>query len=411
MLNMGIICRIAWRNLWRNPRRSMILISAVVVCIAGLVFTLSYINGILSQMVRSSIDFHTGELEVYRKGFIEDHDPVNHIKAPEEILSFLGTLKGVKAFAPRVEGRGLISSSYSSSGVQIVGIEPSMEGDITLVKRSVVEGEYLPSGSERKIMIGRKMANKLKVGIGNKVVLTLQTVKEELASDVYRVVGVFETISSDFDKYMVYIPIEMARKLLEIDSGVTGIAVRTHNMDSIPAVQVAINERFGSQEVEALTWGEIDPAVEEMVKISKQWNLIFFLAIFIILSIGIINTQNIAVYERMHELGVIKAMGTRPLSIFLMVMMETLFLGLVGLLVGFLLTYPIMIYFSIKGLNLAMFSEGLEMFGLASRIYFDIVFEDVVYSALSVLITSFIGAIIPAIKASRLEPVKAMRYV
>lgn len=389
----------------------MILISAVVVCIAGLVFTLSYINGILRQMVRSSIDFHTGELEVYAKGFFEDQNPVNYIEDPSGILEFLKNAKDVKAYAPRVEGRGLISSSYASSGVQIVGIMPEKEGEITLVKRSVIEGAYLSQESERKILIGRKMADKLRVGIGDKVVLTVQTVREELASDVYRVVGIFKTISSDFDKYMVYIPIETARKLLDIGGGATGVAVRTDNMESIPVVQSAINKNFGAQGMEAYTWGEIDPAVEEMVRISKQWNLIFFLAIFIILSIGIINTQNIAVYERMHELGVIKAMGTRPIFIFSMVMAETFLLGMVGLAVGFLLTYPIIIYFSIHGLNLAIFAEGLEMFGLGSRIYFEIAVEDVVYSAASVLITSFFGAVIPAIRASRLEPVRAMRYV
>lgn len=407
---MGLLIRIAWRNLWRNPRRSAILISAIVVCIAALLITLSYINGILRQMVTNSVEFHIGEMEIYRKGFNDDRDPVRHIREPEGILNFLGRTEGVRAYAPRVEGRGLISSSYSSSGVRIIGIEPEREANITLVERSVIEGDYLkPDG--HSILIGRKMAEKLKVGLGDKIVLTVQTVNNELAADAYRVVGIFKTISGDFDKYMVYIPIKMAGKLLEIEKGVTGIALRIDNMEISDSLKRVINEKFKEHEVEALTWRELEPLIAEMVRISKQWNLIFFVAIFIILSIGIINTQNIAVYERMHELGVIRAMGTSPFFIFSMVMTETFFLGLVGLAAGFLISYPFILYFSIKGLNLAMFSEGLEMFGLGATIYFDIEFMDVVFCVISILVTVFFGTIIPALKASRLEPVKAIRYV
>jgi ABC-type lipoprotein release transport system permease subunit len=286
-----------------------------------------------------------------------------------------------------------------------------MESAITLVERSVIEGSYLASGGDHGILIGQKMADKLKVKLGEKIVLTVQTVNNELASDAFRVAGIYKTISSDFDKYMVYIPIRGARRLLEIERGVTGIVLRTKDNADLRVLQDEINERFGGIGIEALTWEELEPLIAEMVRISKKWNMIFFVAIFIILSIGIINTQNIAVYERMHEIGVVRALGTKPVFIFSMIMLETLFLGAVGIAIGFLLSYPIILWFSIKGLSLAMFSEGLEMFGLGARIYFEIEFMDVVYSAASIFITAFFGAFIPALKASRLEPVKAIRYV
>ena len=407
---MGLLIRISWRNLWRNPRRSLILVSAIVVCVVALLFTLAYINGILRQMVVNSVEFHLGEMEIYKKGFNDDRDPVNHISSAEDILNFLGEQAGVTSYSPRVEGRGLISSSYASSGVRITGIEPSSEARITLVARSIVEGDYLKSGGAQGILIGRKMSEKLKVRLGDKVVLTVQTVKGELAADAYRVVGIFKTISSDFDKYMVYLPIDSARRLLEIDRGITGVVMRIEDMSKAAEMQSRISEKFESQDIEVLSWEELEPLIAEMVRISKKWNLIFFVAIFIILSIGIINTQNIAVYERMHELGVIKAMGTGPFFIFSMVMIETFFLGLVGIAAGFFLSFPIILYFSINGLNLAMFSEGMEMFGLGARIYFEIEPFDIMFCAISILATAFFGAFFPALRASRLEPVKAIRY-
>lgn len=407
---MRLLVTIAWRNLWRNPRRSLILVSAIVVCIVALMFTLGYINGILRQMVTNSVEFHLGEMEIYKKGFIDDHDPVNHISSPEDILAFLGNQQGVEAYAPRVEGRGLIASSYASSGVRLIGIEPSSESKITLVSRSLVEGDYLQSGGEQAILIGRKMSDKLKVGLGDKIVLTVQTVNGELAADAYRVVGIFKTISSDFDKYMVYIPISAARRLLEIDKGITGIVIRLTDKVRAAEIQEQVNKIFELYDVEALSWEELEPLIAEMVRISKKWNLIFFVAVFIVLSIGIINTQNIAVYERMHELGVIKAMGTGPLFIFSMVMIETFFLGLVGIAAGFLISFPVILYFSINGLNLAMFSEGMEMFGLGARIFFGIEPFDIIFCSLSILATAFFGAFFPALRASRLEPVKAIRY-
>ena len=408
---MGLIIRIAWRNLWRNPRRSIILVSAIVICISALLLTLSYINGVLRQMVQSTIDFHIGEMEIYKKGFKDDHNPEKYIKDPAELYERIQESQGVKAYAPRVEGRGLIASSYASSGVQIIGIDPAREGKITLVKRSVIKGDYLEKDEDHVILIGDKMARKLKVDLGGKVVITVQTINDELASDAYRVTGIFKTISGDFDKYMVYIPIRMATKLLEMESGVTGIALRMKNMEAARVLQVMVNREFGNQDVEALTWGELEPMILEIVNISKQWNFVFFGAIFIILSIGIINTQNIAVYERMHELGILKAMGTKPFFIFSMVMMETLFLGIVGLAAGFFITYPIILYFENEGLNLAVFSEGLQQFGLGSTIFFDLEFTDIIYCAVSILVTAFFGAVIPALKAGRLEPVKAIRRI
>lgn len=408
---MGLLIRISWRNLWRNPRRSSILISAIIVCIFALLITLSYINGILRQMVKNSVDFHMGEMEIYRKGFNDDKDPKKNIPYFEEILTYLDKSAKVRSYAPRIEGKGLVSSGYSSSGVRIIGIDSKREGEVTLVKRSVVSGRYLETGGEHEILVGQKMAQKLKVDLGSKVVITVQTVKNELASDAYRVVGIYKTISSDFDKYMVYLPIDSARKLLEMERGITGITVRTDLGDGLQLLKKEVEERFPDYNLEALTWAELEPLIAEMVRLSKRWNMIFFAAIFIILSIGIINTQNIAVYERMHELGIVKAMGTRPFFIFSMIMMETFFLGLVGLAAGFLVSYPVIFYFSVKGLSLAMFSEGLQTFGLGATIYFDIEFIDIFYSALSIMVTAFVGALIPAIRASRLEPVKSIRYV
>ena len=407
---MALLLRIAWRNLWRNPKRSLVLISAVVVCIASLILTLAYINGMLQQMVQSSIEFHIGEIEIYAKGFNEDRDPARHIRRPDAIYHFLEETESVRSYAPRVEGRGLISSSRSSAGVQIVGIEPEKEASITLVKRSVTAGSYPSTGRNREILIGERTARRLKVGVGDKVVLTVQTVRNELAADAFTVCGVFRTISKDFDRYMVYIPIDAARKLLEIEKGITGIAVRTVDLKAAEKIKSLLAKSFGDG-VEVFTWGELEPLVMDMVEISRKWTFIFFVAIFIILSIGIINTQNIAVYERMHEIGVIRALGTGPLFIFSMIMAETFFLGLVGLVVGFIVTYPAVLYFSVRGLDLALFAEGLQMLGLGATIYFDIGMIDILYCALSVLVTSFLGAFAPALRASRLEPVRAMRYV
>ena len=408
---MYLLTRLSWRNLWRNPKRSLLLISAIVVCIASLIVTLAWINGMLNQMVRNSIEFHIGELEVYKKGFIEDKDPANYIEETDSLLAHLESHRGIKNFAPRIEGRGLISSGYSSSGVQIVGIKPSLEADITLVKKSIISGIYLPENNDHRIIIGEKMAEKLKVSLGEKVVITVQTVNKELAADAFRISGIYKTISKDFDKYMVYIPIERARSLLEINRGVTGVAVRTEPGQDVNALRNEINKIFGDSKIEAQTWGELEPLIKEMSEISKQWMMVFFLAVFVILSIGIINTQNIAVYERMHELGVLKAIGTRPVFIFSMIMLETCFLGLTGLIAGFLISYPLVLYLSVHGLNLALFADGLQVWGLGTRIYLDLKFMDIVYSSIAVLITSFFGAFIPAMRAGRLEPVEAIKYI
>lgn len=400
--------KIAWRNIWRNKRRSIIVMISVAVGIVATVLTDTLSMGMIVQMLDNQIGAHISHIQIHREGFHDNPIIQSVVPNPSAVEAAIAREPDVIAFSKRVITHGLLSSANSSSGISLVGIEPDREDKVTKIKNSLIAGRYLAARNE--IVLGKMLAEKLGVGLGDKVVALASARDGRVGSDVFRIVGMYETFSSEFDKVFIYIALDNAQEMLSLGNDVSELALLVRGREGVSGVKDDLARRLGDK-YEVLTYAELLPLLVMQIDIYRESMIVFYAIIGIALIFGIVNTMLMSVFERIHEFGVLMAVGMNNKRLFWMIILEALTLGLLGTVVGFIVGYFIYLPLSHSGIDLSLFSEGLKSFGSGAIIY-PILTIDVVASAL--LIVPFIavlGAIYPAIKAVRLQPVNAIRYV
>ncbi len=404
-----MLWKISWRNLWRNKRRSVIVLISIVIGVVALIFSDTLMTGMVHQMLYNQIGTDVGHIQVHRRGYQDNPILENSMENSALVEKALKENPDVQYFSRRIISFGLLSSSYNSSGVNIVGIEPDREQHITIISKSVIAGRYL-SGTEREILISRSLAEKLEVELGDKVVAMASQIDGSVGSEVFRVVGIYRTFDSEFDKMHVYIPLISARKMLNLGDRISEFVAIVKDVQMVDAVRDQLRQQLPDT-FEVLSFKEIVPLMVYQLEIFNEMMYIYYVIIGIALIFGIINTMLMSVFERIQEIGVLKAIGMPDRMVLGMVLLEAAILGLFGTVIGTGLGYLIYLPLSHSGIDLSVFSDSLNSFGVGSIIY--PIFEPRILGSVFFFIPIFavLGAIYPAIKAVRFEPVEAMRFV
>jgi len=403
--------KLAWRNIWRNRRRSAIIILAIAVGLAGVIVYEAFMVGMAVQMVENIVGTSLGDLQVHRRGFRESRALELTIDDPK-LLQVVQETEHVAAAAPRVRAQGLISSARAAARVEILGIDPTAEPAVSTVARSLVRGRFLAAGDERAIYLGEALAKKLKIALGRKVVLLAQGLAPEMGSDAFHLVGTFKTASPDFDKVTVYIPLAAAQELLSLDGKISEIVVRVDQQRNLEQVDAALGAKLDPNiYYEVLTWKELAPDLVQMKQLWEGMLYLFAVVIYIAMVFGVTNTMLMAVAERTRELGVMLALGTRPGRIFRLILLETTLMGLVGVALGGAASLGLTWWLALRGLDLGWFVRGLEFMNLGRIIYPVLTPSVLLISGSSALVAAVLAALWPAWRAVRLEPVEALRYV
>ena len=406
-----MLLKLAWRNIWRNRRRSQIVVISIVVGLVAVVIFDALSVGMIRQMLDNQIGAQVSHIQVHKKGFNDNKLLQKVVPDAVAVAQLLIEQPLVTAFSKRVITFGIISSATSSSGVSLVGIEADKEVRVTNISRSLSGGAYLSGG--REILIGNALAEKLDVKLGDKLVAMASRLDGSIGSDVFRVVGMFTSSSTTFDKTTVYINIDHAQEMLGLGGHVSEFAMVTTSLDRAASLQKqlkkALAEKPGSYEV--LTFRELLPLLVMQVDVYRESIAVFYGIVALAMLFGIVNTMLMSVMERTSEIGVLMAMGMKNRRIFLMVMLEALLLGSLGTLVGCALSVLIYLPLAKTGIDLSAFASGLNALGTGSTIYPMLTSEGMLSALLVVPIATLIGAVYPALKAMRLTPIKAIRHV
>jgi len=290
-----------------------------------------------------------------------------------------------------------------------VGIDPQEEEKVTKIKRSLVEGEYL-SGKEREIVIGKSLAEKLGVELGDKVVAMATALDGTVGSDVFRIVGLYQTFSSEFDKTTIYITLDNAQRMLGLGDKLTEFAIIVDNTKFLDRIKASLKSQLG-ENYEVFTYRDLLPLLVMQMDLYKETIWIFYLIIGIAMVFGIVNTMLMSVLERIREFGVLMAIGMKNARLFIMILLEAFILGIfgsvLGVIVGIIIYYPL----SISGIDLSFFAEGLTAFGSGAIIYPILTMNSVINAVMIIPIVSVLGALYPAYKTIQLQPVTAIRHV
>lgn len=404
-----MIIKIAWRNIWRNKTRSLVVIGSIVVGVWALLAGTGFMNGFMVSYSADMIEHDISNLQVHNPNFKTDFDINYYIHDGQIKAHEIREWEGVVGATSRVISNGMISSPQKANGVQIRGIDPENEAIVTGIDSMLIEGAYFKGVKRNPIIIGSKMAENLKVKIRSKVVLTFTDGNGDVTAGAFRVVGIIKSSSLNINELYAFVRQSDISPLLDIDGEVHEIAVLTEKQFDENTILEKYKNKYPDDLTE--TWREIAPELEFMQEIYGNMLYVLMSIIMVALIFGIVNTMLMAVLERTKELGVLMAIGMNKIRVYFMIVFETIFLALIGAPIGLAIGALNIGYYSSRGVDLSDYSEGLEAFGYSSILYPYL--ENNVYPivTIAVIITAIIASLYPAYKAIKLKPVDAIHSI
>ncbi len=407
-----VFLSIAGRNILRNPRRTAITAGGTAFGIVAFVFLFGFFDGFGEDLTENSTRYVTGHVQLERAGFRLDYAPELAFEGADALLRQLRAAPEVEAAAPRVQVQALASSAAKSEAILLVGVVPEAERAVTFIHRTIIEGQPLAAGADRDILIGRKLAERLAVRLGEKVVVMAQAADGELGTGAYRVGGIFATESATFDGAMAFVTLPAAQSLLALDSRVSTINLRLRQRAALADTLPELQRRIAATGLSLAPWQALLPQIEEMVRLVRVFSNIMLAIAFIVIAMAIMNTVFMAVSERTREFGVMMALGTPPAAIQRMVVYETLALMLIASFIGYGLGFTLVAAFGRQGIDLSGFFRGYSTIpGLTGVIHPQLVAGRIVVPGLVLFAASVLVSLYPAARAARLDPVRAIRHV
>lgn len=402
-----MIFTIAWRNIWRRPARSGVLLASIIIGLWAGVVAVGTMNGMMNQRVNYLIDSEITHLQIHHPEFLTERRPSDTIPNVEEIRAFLRTQPEVVSYSTRSLSDGMLQSAVKASGVRIRGIDPELEQQTTTFYRNMVEGEYLSDTFRNPVIVGQAMANDHHLRLGDRIVLTFEGLNGQLTSTAFNIVGIFRSASSDFDTFNVFVHSADMNRYLGAEGIVHEMAVLLTHADFSSEVTTRLNEQFSG--IEAQTWQELSPELSTIVELSGLMLFIITLVIMAALAFGILNTMLMALFERMREIGMLISIGMSRKKVFSMILLESLLLTLVGALLGLLLAWLSISYLSVNGVNFEMFAEGIAELGWDHIVFPVLTSSEYISILVLVASVSLLSAVYPAFKAIRIHPLEASK--
>lgn len=403
-----MILSIAWKNIWRNKTRSFVVITAIALGLFAGVYATAFMVGVSNQKVKQAIGTEVSHIQVHQPGYLENYDAKLFLTEAEQVLQKIEEDQRVVAASKRTIITPLISTAHAQQGGIVVGVKPEQEQKVTNITDFIDTGHYFTSGSNSTMLIGKTMAEKLNVDVGNKVIITVNNLDTVQISERYDICGIFNTGNDMFDGQFLFVKKDYLDKQLDMpENSAHEIAVLLHNTDETGSVTQSLSELLDPLEV--LSFKQISPELSMLIDTMDQYMMIFIIIILAALCFGIINTMLMVILERVKELGMLKAVGMNQWMIFRMVVMESVLLSLTGGIVGIIFGYIVVRLSAINGIPLDAFGEGLEGMGYATLVFPEITFPQLINIAVLVIFTGIISAIYPALRAIRLNPAEALR--
>jgi len=409
MRMLPVLSRLAWRYLWRNHRRTIVMLSAVVIGTWAMIFMTALTRGMVDQMIEDGISVLPGHVQIHHPEYLDDPSISNRVNLSDEELRRRFDDAGFVAWASRVRVSAVVTSERESRGVTLLGIDPEAERGFIFVDYDKVDGRFLESADDNGVVIGAKLAETLETEVGKRVVLMSQDPDNEIADRGFRVVGLFHANMEMYEESYVFVGRETAQKMLRIDDSITEVVFVGDDYRDVEPVYEKVVAAVDDS-IAVSRWTEVDTYLSTMLGMMDGFMLVWVIVVFMALSFGLVNTLVMAVFERIREIGLMLALGMKPSNILGQIIIESMMLLAIGLLIGDLLAWATVKPLE-SGIDISVVAKGMEMFGASSVLYPNLTLHDVVYSNIVVMILGFLASLSPAWRASRYEPVEAITKV
>lgn len=410
---MKILIVMAARNILRNTRRNLFTILSIACGLAFLFWIQCILNGHEKNMIETITSTFTGDLQIHRNGYIEERqthmafDPSSNLRKG---LDDHGLLWSERVYFP-----SLISSGAISYPFVLVGINPDKEGKITTLDKDLKDGELLSQNTtceKPEILISKKMAHKLEVGLDDKLVILGQDATGSLGNDLYRVKGIFSTASQDFDKSYAFTNIACAQNIAAI-AGLHEIVIKTGYHTSEDTASLSILNSLLEPDQSSSTWKNLVPGVANMIKFNNAMSRFITFVLFSVITLGVVNSMLMNIFERVREIGIMLAIGTTPTQVRQIILLESFFMSLIGTILGTLMGLLVVLYYKKIGFDLSPFlgNEGDSSVGFTfqTRVFPLIEWSKYIWLVAIEIIFIVLAGVYPAVKASHLKPIETIR--
>lgn len=405
---MWLVMKLAWRNIFRNKRRTTLSVLAIGVGLAAMMFADALIVSLGETMVRSATQDFSGNAQIHQSEFVKNLEVEKVITNSDQILKDLKNEVELQGFTPRVLSYGMLTSTSDANNIIVYGIDPVQEKGVSKISELIVKGDYLNSQDDRKILIGKKMADNLNIGLGDRVVVTVaKSGLGELSQEMFRVSGIFSFGVREMDENVAFINLNVAQAILNLGNDIHEIALNFKDL-KIPAQKTyAVATKYSKDGNLVSGWNMMFKDLAAILEFTQFSLGILAIILFGIIAFGIMNTLFMSLYERMFEFGVLRAVGTRPSVVAKMILYEAFMLAFVSSIVGVIIGTLLIGFFSKYGIDY----RGIE--------YAQLVFKDKIYPhfrliqftlyPVCLMVFATLVGIYPAVYAAKIIPAQALR--
>ena len=402
-MNLKLLVQLSWRNLWRHRRRTGILLTTICFAVGGVLVLNTFLRGMQVSMAEMAIDNLNGHIKLLAPGYLDDPGINKSFELEPPGRPELAA-DGIEGWAPRVRVPAVIMSERETRGVQFVGVIPGSE-DISFLGDVTLDGDNLSGPDDRRILLGRALAEQLETGVGRRIVLVTQGVDGSNRESGYRIAGVYDAVGTGLEKVFVFTGLVTVQEMLSVAT-VTELSVRLTEESQSPRVLRSLKSAFGDLDVR--TWQDLEPQAAMMFEFADRAVLIWFLIVMAALTFGLVNTLVTAVMERVRELGMLRALGMRRGTVIAQVVIESMLTMAIGIAVGVVLGLLGYLWLA-DGIDLSAFAEGMEMSGIKPELVPKLWARDIYLVAGLSLVLGFLASIYPARRAVKVQPLDAMR--
>jgi putative ABC transport system permease protein len=405
-----LLLKLAWRNIWRNKRRSILTLAAVTFAVLMAIGMRGIQLGTYDLNIKTAVELFSGYLQVQTKGYNETPKLSLCFKEDKNIESAIESTKGIQSYSSRVYADGLISFKDNSRGIAIFGIQPDKEKEVTTFVENIDTGKFFTSDSSDEIVVGSQLLKNLNAKIGDEVVLLAQGFDGSLGNQKFKIVGAVRLGVQEMEAAVVFMGLKSAQSLLALGNKVNVIAIKANDLNNLNEIKNSLNTKLSNKNLTVLSWNQVNPELQQAIQLDNISGILFLGILIVIVAFGILNTVLMSVTERFREFGVVLSIGMPQKKLTYLVYIETLFIALIGLLFGNLLGYFVNYYLILHPIVFGGELKKLyELYHFLPELRSSLQISIFIYVSFSIIGISILSCLYPAYKVYKLEPLKGIR--
>ena len=406
---MRTILKLAWRNIWRNKRRTLITVASIMFALFFAIIMRGFQIGSYAKMKENAIESYSGYLQVHKKGYWEDKNINNIFSLDKKTISNFDSDSRIIQIIPRLESFALASSGESTKGVAVIGISPEKENKMTKIRSYIQEGEFIDE-NDKAILVAADLAKFLKIKVGDTLVLFSSGYHGQTAAGLFPVKGILKLPTPEMNRGTVYLPIAAAHSFFSTEDQLTALVFDLHNIDDVNGVEEMVKNSLDQDQYEVMGWEIMNKELLQMIESDNAGGIIMVAILYMVIAFGIFGTVLMMTNERIREFSVMISIGMQKRKLALVVVIELFFLTILAVIAGILISLPVMIYYvynPIKFTGEAL--DAMKDFNFEPVMPISMDPQIFLYQAISISIISLIAMTYPAIKIMKLDVVNGLR--